>query len=75
MAATITEPEIKPEIIRKAIEYLKEKSPYNDPDSMFVGNNGSAMIGYKNAIHKLEKFAVEGGYDTDDYIEGYFIGT
>ena len=41
--------------ILSIIEILKFESPYNDPDSMFVSNNGSARIGYNNAIHKLEK--------------------
>ena len=74
MAATITEPEIRPEIIKRAIEYLKENEPYGplqltDHDIQFANK-----IGYKDAIRILEKFVVEGGYDTDDYIEGYFAG-
>lgn len=74
MSATIIEPEIKPDIIKKAIEYLRENEPYGpvqitDPDIQFANK-----IGYMDAILMLEKFTVEGGYDTDDYIEGYFAG-
>ena len=73
MAATIIEPEIKPEIIKKAIEYLKENDPMGERKLSDANDVMSCRIGYQNAIRMLEKFTVEGMYDTDDYIEGYFV--
>jgi hypothetical protein len=75
MAATIIEPEIKPEIIKKAIEYLKSNDPMGERKLSDTSDVMSCRVGYQNAIRMLEKFTVEGMYNTDDYIEGYFVGS
>ena len=74
MAATIIEPEMKPEIIKKAIEYLKANDPLGERSLDDSNDVMSCRVGYQNAIRNIEKFVFDGGYDTDNYIEGHFVG-
>ena len=72
MAATIIEPEIKPDIIKNAIEYLEKNNKMGERSLSDSNEVMSYRVGYQDAIRNLLKFTVEGEYNTDEYIEGYF---